>query len=147
MSLSVMWHCVVHDCLLGLMMWPHCACHVGTCCAHCDQWTGALCQCVEILEDTWLHVMLSKKWSQEKSYKVRGQSDMCHTSVIFTPAFPWHHMGGKFSCRLVSTLSYLLYTCLCQEFLNSSSFSDMLTLNAVWTTSSRKLQFVQVHWI
>ena len=55
-------------------------------------------------------VTLSKKQSQEKSHKVRGQSDMCHTSVIFTPVFPWHQMGGKFSRRLVSTLSYLLYT-------------------------------------
>jgi len=61
-------------------------------------------------------VTLSKKWSQEKSYKVRGQSDVCHTSVMFTPAFPWHQMGGEFSHRLVSTLSYILYTCLCQEF-------------------------------
>jgi len=59
--------------------------------------------------------MLSKKRSQEKSYEVRGQSDVCHTSVIFMPAFPWHQMGGKFSRKLVSTLSYLLYTCLCQE--------------------------------
>ena len=40
---------------------------------------------------------------------------MCHTSVIFMPAFPWHQMGGKFSHKLVSTLSYLSYTCLCQE--------------------------------
>jgi len=62
-------------------------------------------------------VTLSKKWSQGKSYEVRGQSDMCHTSVIFMPAFPWHQMGGKFSRKLVSTLSYLLYTCLCQEIL------------------------------
>jgi len=59
---------------------------------------------------------LSKKRSQEKSYEVRGQSDVCHTSVMFTPAFPWHQMGGEFSHRLVSTLSYILYTCLCQEF-------------------------------
>ena len=58
---------------------------------------------------------LSKKRSQEKSYEVRGQSDVCHTSVNFMPAFPWHQMGGKFSRKLVSTLSYLLYTCLCQE--------------------------------
>jgi len=62
-------------------------------------------------------VTLSKKPSQEKLYEVRGQSDMCHTSVIFMLAFPWHQMGGKFSCKLVSTLSYLLYTCLCQEIL------------------------------
>jgi len=60
-------------------------------------------------------VTLSKKRSQEKSYEVRGQSDVCHTSVIFMPAFPWHQMGGKFSHKLVSTLSYLLCTCLCQE--------------------------------
>ena len=52
-------------------------------------------------------VTLRKKRSQEKSYEVR--------SVIFMPAFPWHQMGGKFSHKLVSTLSYLLYTCLCQE--------------------------------
>ena len=61
--------------------------------------------------------MLSKKQSQEKSYKVRDQSDVCHTTVMFMPAFPWHQMGGEFSYRLVSTLSYILYTCLCQEFL------------------------------
>jgi len=59
---------------------------------------------------------LSKKRSQEKSYEVRGQSDVCHTSVMFMPAFPWHQMGGEFSHRLVSTLSYILHTCLCQEF-------------------------------
>jgi hypothetical protein len=52
-------------------------------------------------------VKLSKKRSQAKS---RGQSDLCHTSVIFMPAFPWHQMGGEVSHRLVSTLSYLLYT-------------------------------------
>ena len=55
-------------------------------------------------------VSLSKKLSQEKLHKVRGQSDMCHTSVNFTPVFPWQQMGGKFSHRLVSRLSYLLYT-------------------------------------
>jgi len=62
-------------------------------------------------------ITLSKKRSQEESYEVRGQSDVCHTSVIFMPAFPWYQMGGKFSRKLVSTLSYLLYTCLCQEIL------------------------------
>ena len=41
---------------------------------------------------------------------------MCHTSVNFTPVFPWQQMGGKFSHRLVSTLLYLLYTHLCQDF-------------------------------
>ena len=47
---------------------------------------------------------------------------MCHTSLIFTPAFPWHQMRDKFSCRLVSTLSYLLYTCQCQEFMKQFIF-------------------------
>ena len=32
---------------------------------------------------------LSKKQSQAKSYEVRGQSNVCHTFVIFTPAFKW----------------------------------------------------------
>ena len=40
--LSAMWHCVVRAHLLGLMTWPHHACHVGTCHAHCGQWTGVL---------------------------------------------------------------------------------------------------------
>ena len=43
-------------------------------------------------------------------------------------------MGGKFSHRLVSTLSYLLYT-------------SMPRIFWMWTTSSYKLQLVQVHWI
>ena len=40
--LSAMWHCVIHTHLLGLMTWPHRACRVGTCCAHCGQWMGVL---------------------------------------------------------------------------------------------------------
>ena len=68
---------------------------------------------------------LSKKRSQEKSHKVRGQSDMCHTSVIFTPVFPWQQMGGKFSRRLVSTLSYLLYTHIyAKNFSNVNNFKS-----------------------
>jgi len=101
--------------------------------------------------------MLSKKWSQEKSYEVRGQSDMCHTSVMFMPAFPWHQMGGKFSHRLVSTLSYILYTCLCQEFskwfiffLNFPVCMCYLQLCVPMHVNnfnkSHELQFVQVCW-
>ena len=44
---------------------------------------------------------------------------------MFMPAFPWHQMGGEFGHmhRLVSTLSYILYTCLFQEFLKWFIFS------------------------
>ena len=102
---------------------------------------------VEFQSRSILLVTLSKKRSQEKSYKVRSQSDMCQTSVILMPTFPWHQMGSKSHHKLVSTLSYLLYTCLCQEFFKWFIFSNMLTLNTVWTTLSHKMQFVEVHWI
>ena len=72
-----------------------------------------------------VNLILSKKRSQEKLHKVRGQSDMCHTSVIFMPVFPWQQMGGKFSRRLVSTLSYLLYTHIyAKNFLNVNNFKS-----------------------
>jgi len=76
---------------------------------------------------------------------------------MFTPAFPWHQMGGEFSHRLVSTLSYILYTCLCQEFskwfiffLNFLVCMCYLQLCVPTCVNnfnkSHELQFVQVCW-
>jgi hypothetical protein len=66
---------------------------------------GGVCR---VGESSASFLSLSKKQSQAKSYKVRGQSDIYHTSVNFMPAFPWHQMRGEFSHKSVSALSYIL---------------------------------------
>ena len=58
--------------LLGLMMWPCHACHVGMCCACCGQWMGVLhgvlCPCIEILVDSWLHVTLHVMYALKATF-------------------------------------------------------------------------------